>query len=179
MLRRKLVKKILLYFHVPDLFILVAGGIVFGFVFISIEIFYAKRKRKKLKHKQLGLHYGRLWRNRVRERLQRKDFDHQYPPDESTPKSQRRRRSLDSFEMKNGRGRNQLYSPIPVEYAAMNVDSPRIRGRWSSSVTPPVTLDMTVNPNEPENGVRQQIFFPPPPSYSEYQAYVPRRSVIV
>uniref|UniRef100_A0A915HMM6 Uncharacterized protein n=1 Tax=Romanomermis culicivorax TaxID=13658 RepID=A0A915HMM6_ROMCU len=43
--------------NMRDLFILVAGGMAFGAVFIIIEIVYSKRKAKRLRRKQLGLYY--------------------------------------------------------------------------------------------------------------------------
>lgn len=154
---------------------------MFGFIFISIEIIYKNRKLKRLKRKQLGLHYGRLWRNRVRERRQRKDAMCTQPMGSLSPgrMPRIRRQSTDSFDIPSRSGMKMVYSPIPIEYATIyNPDSPRNRTRWSSSGSPQ-NYDRTVNPNELENGFRQQTFFPSPPSYGEYQAYVPRKSVIV
>lgn len=67
-----------------DLFILVAGGIVVGFMFIGCEIMYKRRHDTTIRKRQLALHYGRLWRQRSTSKKSRDSFDHATPPTGAT-----------------------------------------------------------------------------------------------
>uniref|UniRef100_A0A183IZD1 Ig-like domain-containing protein n=1 Tax=Soboliphyme baturini TaxID=241478 RepID=A0A183IZD1_9BILA len=52
--------------HVSDVFILVAGGIVLGCVFISLEIFISRVRASKLRRRRLACRYSEIWRKKTR-----------------------------------------------------------------------------------------------------------------